>query len=725
MCALGCLLLVIGGSRHREGRAAPGDAPAVEQADSGQGRVGRLVRVPLPIRGMVDENVKRAVTRLVSELPKDGPRPVLILEFSPPPNTKGEGSEFERSLSLARFLTSERLSRVRTIAYLPHSVVGHAVLPVIACEQIIMHPDAEFGNAGLDEQSIDATVRRGYAEIANRRRTVPEAVALGLLDKQLEVFMVDGDRYVLADDLAELKRAGAVAEIETVIPAGEMGSFTGNDMQKKFRFATHLVNDRGELAQVLGLPASAVDVDASYGRAWRAIRVELRGPINARATSQAENAITDRRRTEDVNFILTDIDSAGGSPIDSVTLAQFLGGVGTGEDPIRTVAYIPRQALADAALVAMACDQVVMTEEARLGGAGTNELRSHEIDSLRDEVIPKLAQEKSRSWSLWAAMVDPDLEVARYKQKDTGVTGFFCDAELAAQIDPGSWQRVETVTRPGAPLQLTGQQAHEMGLARYMVADLEELKQVYRLEDELTTVKPNWALQLIDALAQPHLAWMLVFVGGFCLMSELMAPGIGIPGFVAGLCFLFFFWSQFLHGTAHWLEILLFVGGLACIAMEILILPGFGIFGLGGAAMVIASVVLATQTFVVPQNDYQMAQIPQSLMPLAGMFVGGAAALAFMRHFLPKTPMVSQVMLTPPEGEELEELSRREALVSLEYLKGKHGKTTTPLMPAGKARFGDELIDVISQGEMIEPGTDVRVVEVYGNRVVVETVEPT
>jgi membrane-bound ClpP family serine protease len=372
----------------------------------------------------------------------------------------------------------------------------------------------------------------------------------------------------------------------------------------------------------------------------------------------------------------------------------------------------------------MACDHVVMRVDAALGGPGTNELGRREITSLRDEVIPRLAQQKARGWSLWAAMIDPDLQVDQYKQQGSGVTGYFCAAELQKQVDPSSWVKVEAITGPGSVFQATGERAYELGLARYVVADLDELKQVYQLEGELRTVKPNWALQLIDALAAPQLAWMLVFVGGFAFMSEMMSPGIGIPGFLACVCFLLFFWSQFLNGTAHWLEILLFVGGVSCIALEIFVLPGFGIFGLGGGALVIASVVLATQTFVVPRNDYQLAQIPQSLLPFAALVGGVMAALAVMRHVLPRTPVVNQVMLPPPEGEQLEDISQREALVRFEHLVGKHGRTTTPLVPAGKARFGDDLIDVISEGEVIERGVDIRVLQVLGNRVLVERVEP-
>jgi membrane-bound ClpP family serine protease len=86
--------------------------------------------------------------------------------------------------------------------------------------------------------------------------------------------------------------------------------------------------------------------------------------------------------------------------------------------------------------------------------------------------------------------------------------------------------------------------------------------------------------------------------------------------------------------------------------------------------------------------------------------------------------MVNQVLLEPPDEEKLEEISRREAMVTWDHLVTKHGKTTTPLVPAGKARFGDDLIDVISDGEVIDRGVDIRVVEVQGNRVLVERVEP-
>jgi membrane-bound serine protease (ClpP class) len=83
------------------------------------------------------------------------------------------------------------------------------VLVAMACEEIIMAPDATIGEAGIDEpaeEPIGRTVRSGYSEIANVRRTIPAEVALGMLDKNVEVLKVDTElsrEFVLRSELDE------------------------------------------------------------------------------------------------------------------------------------------------------------------------------------------------------------------------------------------------------------------------------------------------------------------------------------------------------------------------------------------------------------------------------------------------------------------------------------------------------------------------------------------
>ena len=209
---------------------------------------------------------------------------------------------------------------------------------------------------------------------------------------------------------------------------------------------------------------------------------------------------------------------------------------------------------------------------------------------------------------------------------------------------------------------------------------------------------------------------MIGFVG---IYIELHAPGIGVGGFVALLAFTLFFWSNFLHGTAGWLEVLLFLGGLFCLALELLVIPGFGIFGLGGGVMILASLVLASQTFVLPRTESQMAELRHSLTVVASAMVIVVAAAIALRRYLPKAPVFRTVLLSPMAEEDLADLEYREALADFSHLIGQQGVATTNLMPSGKADFDGELIDVIADGLPIDRGTPIVVVKTRGNRVLV------
>ncbi len=63
---------------------------------------------------------------------------------------------------------------------------------------------------------------------------------------------------------------------------------------------------------------------------------------------------------------------------------------------------------------------------------------------------------------------------------------------------------------------------------------------------------------------------------------------MGLAGFLSLLCMALFFWMKFLDGTVEWLEITLCVGGILALALEIFVLPGFGVFGFGGFIMLAA-----------------------------------------------------------------------------------------------------------------------------------------
>ena len=161
---------------------------------------------------------------------------------------------------------------------------------------------------------------------------------------------------------------------------------------------------------------------------------------------------------------------------------------------------------------------------------------------------------------------------------------FLCDEEWGELPARARWHKREQVTKPGVPLQANGQEAVDWHLAKFTATDFGELARRYGLEGDLATLEPTWADTLVDALKSPGVAVILLIVAFVGLYVELHAPGTGVGAFVAAVCFVMFFWSRYLGGTAGWLEVLLFLSGISCLALEVFVLPGFGIFGLGGGA---------------------------------------------------------------------------------------------------------------------------------------------
>lgn len=694
-----------------------GDAKPAAQV-AGARRVGRIIKISLPITGVGADQVRRAVLRVQSATEASNDRLVLIFELDVPRDQQENStqSKFGSAYELAEFISGPQLAGVQTIAYVPKSVRGHAVLVAIACESIVMAEDAQIGDAGAAEAQIDPTELAGYAEIAKRKQTVPPELAMGLLDRSREVLQVKTDRehmYLSPEGLAKEKKSKTIQEVRTLKAAGQVALFTGAEW-RRLGFVERLVANRAEVARAFGLPPEAVQEELAAE--WRASRIDVHGNLSGDAINKIEQLITNETRQRQTNFICLWVESPGGSPADSLRLAGLLASPELSR--VRTVAYVPKEARSDAALIALACDQLVVGPRAVLGGSGSYPFSEAEIRETTKVLRDVFSKKKLRSWSLPAAMIDPSLEVYRYTR--LGVTEFLSEPEAAEQPVADKWEKGAAVTIRGQPFQAVGQQAVDYRLANAMVEDFHQLKAHYGLQDDPTLLEPGWAEFLIEALATPSLAVLLLIVGFAALYAELHTLGLGIGGFIAAACFALFFWSRYLGGTAGWLEVMLFLMGLAFLALEIFVIPGFGIFGLGGGAMMLASLVLASQTFVIPRNAYQFAQMEQSLWTIAGAAVGVIVLATLLRRWLPRAPILGSILLEPPSGAEAATIRRREALLNAQDLIGAHGTTTTQLVPGGKARFGNRILDVVTEGELIARGIEVVVIEVRGSRIVVQ-----
>jgi membrane-bound serine protease (ClpP class) len=294
-----------------------------------------------------------------------------------------------------------------------------------------------------------------------------------------------------------------------------------------------------------------------------------------------------------------------------------------------------------------------------------------------------------------------------------------------AEADRGRFQAGRLRKDSGHTLTLSGDEAASFGLGQ-VVNNEEELKGLYGLRGKMIRVDgPGWVDSLVTVLTDPYVSWLLLFVGLFMLVIELKLPGIGLPAITSALAFLLFFWSHYLSGTADQLEIILFLVGMVCLALELFVFPGFGVFGMTGIMLMLASIVMASHTFVWPTQEYEYREMGYTLLQLTVALVAVAGGAVVLARYFPSLPLFNRLILKPEPWTGVEDTDPTakptfEGYESLAFLVGETGRTTSPLRPTGKARFGNMLLDVTADGFYVEPDSLVEVIDVQGTRVIVK-----
>ncbi len=440
-------------------------------------------------------------------------------------------------------------------------------------------------------------------------------------------------------------------------------------------------------------------------------------------------------KNKGADLLIIEIDSPGGYLESSLSIADRLRKI----EWARTVAFVPGEpivgeAISGAAVVALGCDEIVMAPDTLIGDVGAIyederglfRYAPEKIVSYLSEQMRLLAAAKGRPPALAEAMVNKDREVFRVRNVETDEETFMSDAEIEDD-DANRWEKLDLVTESeeGRFLTVSGARAVELTLADGNASSREELQQRYALEKDLVVIEPSGVDTAVFILNMPWVTGLLFFIGLVALYIEFSAPGTGLGGVTAALCFAIFFWSRFLGGTADWLELVLFLSGLLFIGVEILVLPGFGIAGLTGILLLAASLLMACLTFGIPQTQWQLNELTYSLL---AVFVAGGAfvitAVVINRH-LGTMPLFRRFVLHPPGtatvAADAAQMPDPAAVPPEPALgPGDVGTADSLLRPAGKARFGARYVDVVAEGDFIDKGARIRIAEIRGNRILVE-----
>ena len=297
----------------------------------------------------------------------------------------------------------------------------------------------------------------------------------------------------------------------------------------------------------------------------------------------------DKAAQAQADYVMLDLNTYGGAvnAADSIRAAIL-------RCEIPVVAYINMQAASAGALISIACDSIYMKTGSSIGAATvvdqTGKVMPDKYQSFMRGMMRSTAQANGRDPHIAESMTDTAdvLSMTPVEAMEVGYCEGICESEYE--------------------------------VAQKVVGDGTFI--IKNMEDDMT-----WLDKVIQFLLNPLLQsiFMMMIIGG--IFVEIRTPGIGLPLLTAIAGALLYFAPGYLgHLVSYW-EILLFVVGLVLIAMEIFVIPGFGVCGVTGIIAVVVSLAFAMVDNIELFHWDGSLNLEPLLMPLGIVIISASAAI--------------------------------------------------------------------------------------------------
>jgi membrane-bound serine protease (ClpP class) len=354
----------------------------------------------------------------------------------------------------------------------------------------------------------------------------------------------------------------------------------------------------------------------------------------------------------------------------------------------RTVAFIHPRAISAGALIALAADNVLMSEGATIGAATPIQAGGGQAQAVGEKMVSYMRAEM------------------RATAEANGRRGDIAEAMVDAEVV------IDGIVEDGKLLTLDTDQAIKLGMADGRADDLDAVFEALTLDSpNLVTSELNWGEEIARWLTEPTISGILLSVGMLGLMVAFYTRSVGaftIAGFIS--LALFFGGHAVVH-LVGWEEALLFLVGVILVIVEIFFIPGFGVPGILGLICVITALVLSLVAMPIDvsfETGLLAEAMTRVLLSLLGAFV---LALIVMR-MLSRTEFGRALVL---QAAEVGWLSSPPA----SDLVGQTGEALTDLRPTGRVVVDGTRYEANSRREFIAKGARVKVIGKEGHELIV------
>lgn len=502
--------------------------------------------------------------------------------------------------------------------------------------------------------------------------------------------------------------------------------------------------------------------------------IEIITPIDSLTAKSVKRRLTEARK-DGVDGVIIELDTPGGELDAMLEICRLL----KYENTIPTTAWINPEAYSAGAIIALACNDILMVSGGRMGDAapiaamplaGLIELPPAERAKLEAPLLTEVVDSARRNgydeklvqsfvgvrFSLWELKHRSDdrrlfVDANEYKaifgsapaltraRGETPSEPTFAspvgDEEqrtidvmqdlkaeriLPPSSEAGEWEVVAQIVGEEELLILTAEEAERAGISS---GNADDLSTVMAFHGASTTTR--YAEHWSEVFARFLMSWpvrillVIVLIIGFFL--EAAAPGLGVFGGVAFIALGVLIGAPLVAGMAEWWEIALVLASMILIAVELFVLPGTGIVGLLGVIGFFAGLIslLVDGSLTSPQGIDQAGGFVAAMI---GAIIAGLLGAWWLARRSGESWLFERLILDTQSGASSTGKPRNRK--GEHELTGRQGITITEMRPSGRVEIEGTIQNARSNEGWLDPGVAVVVVGEFGGELEIHAVPP-
>lgn len=388
---------------------------------------------------------------------------------------------------------------------------------------------------------------------------------------------------------------------------------------------------------------------------------------------------------EGASLIILELDTPGGLLSSALSIKNSII-----ESDIPVVAYINKNALSAGALISLSCEAIYMSDGSIIGAATPVYMKGDEIEKAGEKEISAMraamrssAERNKKNVRVAEAMVDETIVLTKKNDgidlDDKTLLTLSTEEALKVNIADGKANSITDVIK---------------------LRNLSENSVIKNVEEE----KYDYILRF---LINPVILSALISIGIIGVYIELKTPGFGIGGVISIIAFSIFFFAQIFVGDSGFLAPAIFFLGVVLLAIEIFVIPGFGITGILGIFGIAAGIFMS----------FGINNIAQATLVVFVSLISDIILIIILARFILKSKGFKNKMALETDT------AGYHSSVSYDNLLGLEGITETLFRPSGNIIIDGKKYDAITEGEFINKGAKIKVILVEGNKIVVKEVK--